>query len=124
MSGVAAITSGNTAKLLAFGELIADKMPNIPDRTDPGPLLGRVAAGALVGAIAGGRTRRNRGESAMIGGLVAFASARTTLRMRRALSARLPALAAAVVEDAIVVGIAATGAAMLRAIGSRPGIAT
>ena len=118
MSGVAAI-SGGAAKLFAFGELIADKMPNIPDRIDPGPLLGRVAAGALVGSIAGGRTRRNRGESAVIGGLVAFASAHATYRMRRALCARLPAVAAALVEDAIVVGVAATAGAMLHAIGNR-----
>ena len=119
MSGVAAIASGNAAKLLAFGELIADKMPNIPDRIELGPLLGRVAAGALVGATVGGRTRRDRHDSAIIGGLVAFASAHATYRMRRALRARLPAVAAALVEDAIVVGVAATGGAMFRAIRNR-----
>lgn len=114
MSGVAAIAPGSAARLVALGELIADKMPNIPDRVAPAPLLGRVAAGAVVGVIAGARTGRNRGESAIIGGLIAFVSAHATYRMRRALSGRLPAVAAALVEDAIVVGAAVTGGAMLR----------
>jgi uncharacterized membrane protein len=37
-------------KLLAAGELIADKLPFIPNRTDLGPLLGRALTGAAVGA--------------------------------------------------------------------------
>jgi uncharacterized membrane protein len=114
MSGVAAITPGSAARLVALGELIADKVSSIPARVDRAPLLGRVAAGAIVGAMVGVRTGRNSGESAIIGGLVAFASAHATYRMRRALSARLPAVAAALVEDAIVVGAAVTGSAMLR----------
>ena len=116
MSGVAAIAPGSAARLVALGELIADKVSSIPDRVDRAPLLGRVAAGAVVGAMIGGRTGRNRGESAIIGGLVAFASAHATYRMRRALSERLPAVVAALVEDAIVVGAAVTGGAMLRSI--------
>lgn len=123
MSGVAAIAPGSAARLVALGELIADKVSSIPDRVDRAPLLGRVAAGAVVGAMIGGRTGRSRGESVIIGGLVAFASAHATYRMRRALSERLPAVVAALVEDAIVIGAAVTGAAMLRSIrpvGQRP----
>jgi hypothetical protein len=56
----------------------------------------------------------NRGESAIIGGLIAFASTHATFRLRRALSNRLPAVAAALVEDAVVLGAAAAGAALLR----------
>ena len=33
--------------LLALGELVADKLPMTPNRTRPGPLLGRIAAAAL-----------------------------------------------------------------------------
>jgi uncharacterized membrane protein len=115
-SGVAAIAPGSAAKAVALGELIADKLPNIPDRVAPAPLLGRVAAGALVGVMIGGRTGRSRGELAIIGGFVAFGSTHATYRMRRALSERLPAAAAALVEDAIVVGAALTGGAMLRSL--------
>jgi len=35
---------------MALGELIADKLPFIPNRTSPGPLFGRVVLGALSGA--------------------------------------------------------------------------
>jgi uncharacterized membrane protein len=119
MSGVAAITPGrarSAARLAALSELIADKLPNIPDRVDPALLLGRVAAGAVVGALVANRTGRGRAGSVISGGLIAFASAHATYRMRRALRERLPALAAAVVEDAIVVGAAVAGAAMLRSM--------
>ena len=114
MAGVAAISAHAPVKLLAAGELIADKAPGIPNRVDPGPLAGRVVAGALLGMAIGGRGGRNRGEMAVIGGLIAFLSAHATFRMRRALSAHLPAVSAALVEDAIVVGAAVTGAALLR----------
>jgi uncharacterized membrane protein len=118
-SGVAAISRRRPTKLLAAGELAYDKAPNARSRLDAAPLLGRIAAGALVGGIVGGRTGRDRRMSAAIGGLIAFASAHATYRLRRALSAHLPAVTAALIEDAIVVGAAVTGAALLRPKGLR-----
>jgi len=114
MAGLAAISTHGPVRLLAAGELFADKTPGLPDRIDPAPVLGRVVAGALLGIAVGGRTGANRSELAVIGGLIAFLSAHATFRLRRALSAHLPAASAAVVEDAIVVGAAVTGAALLR----------
>lgn len=38
--------------VLALGELAADKLPRMPNRTSPGPLLWRVILGGLAGAIA------------------------------------------------------------------------
>jgi len=114
MAGLAAISPRIPVRALAGAELIGDKVPSAPNRTDPAGLLGRVAAGALVGAVVGSRTGMNRGESAIIGGLIAFASTHATFRLRRALSNRLPAVAAALVEDAVVLGAAAAGAALLR----------
>jgi uncharacterized membrane protein len=113
MAGVAAISTHAPVKLLAAGELIADKAPGIPNRVDRAPLVGRVVAGALLGVAIGHRSGRSRGEMAVIGGLIAFLSAHATFRMRRALSAHLPAVSAALVEDAIVIGAAVTGAALL-----------
>jgi len=113
-SGVAAIAPRTVVPIVAAGELIFDKMPNVQDRIDGASLLGRIAAGAVVGAIVGGRAGMNRGQSAILGGLVVFVSAHATYRMRRALGERLPAVAAALVEDAIVVAAAAAGAALLR----------
>jgi len=111
-AGVAAISPG-PARVLAAGELIYDKVPTVPKRTEPALLLGRVVAGAVVGMVVGRRTGSDRGTSAAIGGLIALASTYATYRMRRALSMRLSAVAAALVEDAIVVGTAAVGAALL-----------
>jgi uncharacterized membrane protein len=37
--------------LVAFGELIGDKLPQTPNRTSPGPLVARVVMGGLGGAI-------------------------------------------------------------------------
>jgi len=113
MSGLAAVSPRVPVKVLAGAELIADKLPSAPNRTDPAGLLGRIAAGALVGAAVGGRTGMSRGQSAVIGGLIAFASAHATFRLRRALMKRLPPIAAAVAEDAIVLTAAAAGAALL-----------
>jgi len=113
-AGVAAISRRTPTKLFAAGEFIYDKVPTVPSRVAPPLLVGRIAAGALVGATVGRRTGRNRAGSAIFGGLVAFASAHATYRMRRALGRRLPAMAAALVEDAIVAGAAVAGAELLR----------
>jgi uncharacterized membrane protein len=112
-AGVAAISRRTPTTLFAAGELIYDKVPSVPSRVAPGLLIGRVAAGALVGFAVGRRTGNSRGGSAIVGGLLAFASAHLTHRMRRALSGRMPPMAAALVEDGIVVGAAMTGAALL-----------
>jgi uncharacterized membrane protein len=113
-AGIAAISRRTPVRLLAAGEFIYDKVPTVPNRIAPPLLLGRIVAGALVGAGVGGRTGRSRVGSAILGGLIAFASAHATYRMRRALGKRLPPIAAALVEDAIVVGAAVAGAELLR----------
>jgi uncharacterized membrane protein len=121
-TGLAALSSRAPTKLAAVGELIYDKVPSVPRRVDAGSLIGRVAAGAVLGAIVAGRTGHNRAGSAIVGGVIAFASAQVTYRMRRALSGRMPAMAAAFVEDGIVLCTAATGAALLRARPARRGV--
>lgn len=57
VSGTWAVWSGHLSlaiilTVLALAELAADKLPWIPNRTSPGPLLWRVALGGLIGAIA------------------------------------------------------------------------
>ena len=113
-AGVAAVSPRTPTRLLAGWELIFDKVPSVPSRLDPPSLIGRVAAGALIGAVVGGRTGANRGASAVVGGLIAFASAHASYRVRRELAQRLPAAAAALIEDTIVLSAAATGAGLLR----------
>jgi len=114
MAGVAAIVPRNTTRALAVAEVVGDKVPGAPDRTDAALLLGRVAAGALVGVLVGRRTGVNPRAAALIGAITAFASTHATFRLRRALTARMPAVSAALVEDAMVAGVAMAGARLLR----------
>src|SRR5688572_3048565 len=38
-------------QVAALGEMIADKLPGIPDRIEPGPLVGRAFFGGAAGAV-------------------------------------------------------------------------
>ncbi|MEO6876956.1 MAG: hypothetical protein ABI205_00655 [Gemmatimonadaceae bacterium] len=133
MTGLAALAKarssadehGGAARLaavmgsMAAMEMVGDKLPSIPNRTDTGPLLGRVAAGAIIGATIGGMTNRNRTTGALVGALTALVAAELTFRFRRVLSEHMPPLLAAAVEDAVVASLAAAGVNAL----SRPGAA-
>ncbi len=86
----------------AAGELIGDKLPFTPARTEELPYLGRVVGGFLCGGIVAGPA----------GALVAAASSalvtELAYRKRRFLTTRLhvPDLPLAVLEDAIAYGAA------------------
>lgn len=70
----------------AVGELIGDKTPFIGNRTDAGPLIGRIISGAVCGAIL---SKRNSGHAAIgmiVGGAAAFASAHTCYLTHRKLT--------------------------------------
>lgn len=86
----------------AVGELIGDKLPFTPARTDELPYLGRVVGGFLCGGIVAGPA----------GGLAGAASSalvtELAYRKRRFLTTRLhiPDLPLALIEDAIAYGAA------------------
>jgi uncharacterized membrane protein len=90
----------------AAGELVVDKMPWTPDRIRTSALLGRAAAGAVVGFIAAGRERA--GAGAAVGAASAVAGAFGGWSLRRALvrGAGVPDAMVAVAEDAVAVGVA------------------
>jgi uncharacterized membrane protein len=98
---------------LALLELLVDKLPNIPNRTDRGGLIGRVVAGAFIGATIARMSGRDTPPAALAGALFAFAGAHLSFRFRRALSHRLPPVAAAFVEDAAVLALAKRGSRYL-----------
>lgn len=82
-----ALTSDAAARLLpmlAVGEMIADKLPWIPPRTEPLPLLGRALLGAMAGAVIGRRAGTGALLPAAVGAVaaVAVASLATALRQR------------------------------------------
>jgi uncharacterized membrane protein len=102
-------------KLMAAGEMVADKMPGMPNRTEPSVLLGRLLSGALVGAA----VYKSREGSALAGGLVGGAGAVAAtflsyaLRMGISEKAKASVAAVGVGEDALVLS---SGAALLKAV--------
>ncbi len=101
-----------TLELLALGEVIADKLPGVPDRIAPGPLVGRAAIGGLLGSVAGG-DRRVAGSVVGAGSAVAAAFAGWWLRRAGARATYLPDGALAVAEDAVALGVGRRVAASL-----------
>ncbi|HEY9230324.1 MAG TPA: DUF4126 family protein [Gemmatimonadaceae bacterium] len=118
-TGVAAMAPARSAKLarvtraLALLEIAADKVPSLPNRTNSVGIIGRVLAGAFIGAAVSRGTRQDRVMAALAGGLVAFASAQLSFRARRALTHHLPATSAALIEDAATLSVAKYGASLL-----------
>jgi uncharacterized membrane protein len=101
--------AGRAAAVFALGEIIADKLPFMPNRTDPPALVARFISGAICGmAIAGRRKRSERIMSGIVGGTAAIAAAYAGNQYRR--HVKLPPVAAALLEDVVAVG---TGKAII-----------
>ncbi len=89
----------------AAAEMIADKTPGIPARTDALPLSGRLASGAAAAAAAaapGGRVR-----AAAAGAAGALVASHALYHLRRLMTGRLglPNAAAGLAEDVFAVGV-------------------
>jgi uncharacterized membrane protein len=102
------------AQLAAGGELIADKLPTAPLRTEPGPLVARVAMGALVGLLADASARgqvriRSAVPATLVAGSAAAATSVIGQKVRTRLSTRVPALAVAAAEDVLAITLAVLG---------------
>ena len=90
--------------ILALGELVADKLPFIPDRTEAPGLVGRFVAGAVCGAaIARRRKRSEMAIGALVGGSAAILAAFAGTQYRRRV--KLHPLAAALIEDGVAIGM-------------------
>ncbi|SEO40078.1 hypothetical protein [Trujillonella endophytica] len=105
--GGSSVPARALAAAALVGELVADKSPDTPDRTEPGGLVPR-----LVGATAGAtrlaeRERANAALPAAAAGVGAVAGAFGGLAWRRWASTRLPDLSAALVEDGVALALAA-----------------
>jgi uncharacterized membrane protein len=97
---------------LAVAELIGDKTPFIPNRTQLPSLAWRITSGALVGAAVLRSNRQSILLGLAAGGLGALAGTYGGFYVRRNLSARIPDRFVAVAEDAIAVG---SGVLLLKA---------
>ncbi len=91
---------------LAAGELIGDKLPKTPPRTDAFPLLARCGFGAGVGTVLASVAGRPLWLGGLLGGVAAIAGAFAGFYARRALTkgAGLPDLPVALAEDALAIG--------------------
>lgn len=100
--------AANTFAVLAAGEIIADKTPAIPNRTDPFPLAGRAMTGGLCGAAIALSSRKPLVWGALLGGAAAIGGAFLgyQLRKRATRQAGLPDFVVALCEDALAVGSA------------------
>jgi uncharacterized membrane protein len=92
----------------ASGELVADKLPTTPARIEPQPLIGRLAFGAMAGALLTWDARRSWVEGAVAGaaGALVGSFAGYWARKRIVEMSGLPDPVVAVAEDATAVGLA------------------
>jgi uncharacterized membrane protein len=93
--------------LMAVGELVADKLPKVPNRTAPGPLLARLVFGGLVGAIAATGVSGSAFEGVFLGAMGALLGAFGGFLVRKYLVqwSERPDWNLAVIEDASAVVI-------------------
>jgi uncharacterized membrane protein len=75
--------AANLLTVLSAGEVIADKLPGIPARTQPGPLIFRAVLGAIAGAAACSEERENAAAGALIGAGAAVAATFGAYYLRR-----------------------------------------
>lgn len=105
---------GRALRAAAVGELVADKLPAIPARVHPGPLLARVILGGVCGWWVAESHRGDRARSMLLAAAAAAASAHAAYRTRRWLTRtrRVPDPVIAVTEDvlALTLGNAAARA--------------
>jgi uncharacterized membrane protein len=90
----------NAIIIAAAGELITDKLPWTPARTATLPTLGRIGSGAFCGWTVAGK------PGAIAGAAAAAASTQIGFRVRRAAAQRTSKLRAALLEDAVAIGVA------------------
>jgi uncharacterized membrane protein len=90
---------------LALGEMAADKLPFVPNRTAPLPWLARIGWGAVVGAALYSTQREEPLEGAIVGGAVAGVATFVAFHLRQALNKglRIPGPLAGLLEDAAIV---------------------
>lgn len=96
--------------LMAAGEIVADKLPILPSRVAPLPLLGRMAAGGLTGAALASSGRGSTGVAVTISALAALFSAQTTYRLRASLiRLGVPSPVGGLLGDALAIILARAG---------------
>jgi uncharacterized membrane protein len=107
--------TASVLKVVAAGEMVADKLPMMPDRTAPPVLLGRLLSGALVGAAWYKSRHGSVLGGGLLGGLVAVGATYLSYALRTGASQQtgLPISVVGVGEDALVL---AGGSALVKGL--------
>jgi uncharacterized membrane protein len=92
--------------VLAIGELVADKLPMIPKRTAPAPLMARVVIGGLCGACLCAAVGKSLLTGTLLGGIGGIVGAFLGYGIRRRLDLHIKDLMVAACEDLVAVGLA------------------
>lgn len=94
----------NLLSMLAASEMIADKTPLIPDRTEPVSLIGRAVLAGICGAAIAEQQGSSRVGSALISSLTAVGSTFLSYKLRKKVGAltRVPDPLLGLMEDAMV----------------------
>ena len=92
--------------LLALAELVADKLPKTPNRTDLGPLVFRVITGGFSGIAICASAHQSPAIGAILGvlGSIAGAFAGYEIRHRLVRTFGLPDFGVALAEDIVAIG--------------------
>ncbi len=108
--------TARTLAALAVGEVIADKLPFTPDRTNTGPLLGRLIGGGICGAAICMANEESPWIGALAGGLAAVAAsfAGHKIRVEAAKNGKHE-IAVALLEDSVAIAGGLSAIASLRA---------
>lgn len=106
---------------LALGELVADKLPNTPSRTRPGPFVARLVSGAMSGGAITAGTGGSLAAGAGLGaiGAVVGALGGYNARVRLVPALKVPDTVVALLEDLVAVGGALLIVAALHGTGVR-----
>jgi uncharacterized membrane protein len=100
----------------ALTELVADKLPSTPPRTQARGLVPRIGLGGLSAGLLARSMGAPTGSSAAVGAAAALGAAFAGMAARQAVAKRLPPMAAAIVEDFVAV--------LLAVLAIRPGPTT
>jgi len=95
-------------KIAAVGELVGDKLPFTPNRTETGGVIGRCLSGALAGATVYKANSRNVAIGALIGSAAALAGTFGCYFLRKTIvkKTRIDDPWIGALEDTIVIGSA------------------
>ncbi len=94
--------------VLALVEYVGDKLPRTPNRTNTGPLIGRILFGGLSGAALALAAQHSWAAGLVLGGIGAVVGAFTGYNVRKRLVSRLGVkdIAVAIPEDLVAILLA------------------